>query len=80
MEGDAQFTRLDTGVRVEMKYQPNAVPPDPAMPPLMARVTSGEASAEERETFCRLWQDRVRRILLEHAEDPELVRLTVLKN
>jgi hypothetical protein len=39
----------------------------------MARVVGGTAEAEERETFGRLWQDRVRRILVDHATDPDLV-------
>lgn len=73
--GDARFTRLDTGTTVELAYDPTKVPPDPAMPPLMQKAFSGQASTGEQKEFARLWQDRVRRILLEHGDDPELVRI-----
>lgn len=75
IQGDARFTRLDTGATVEIAYDPGRVPPDPALPPLMQKVAGGMASAEEAAEFGRLWQDRVRRILLDHADDPELVRI-----
>jgi hypothetical protein len=39
----------------------------------MARVVGGTADAEEREAFAKLWQDRVRSILVDHAQDPELL-------
>jgi hypothetical protein len=39
----------------------------------MARVVGGTADAQERETFGQLWQERVRGILVDHAQDPQLV-------
>lgn len=36
--------------------------------------TGFNAMAEEQILFRRLWQDRVRRILLEHADDPAVIR------
>ncbi len=70
---ELRLTRLDSGASVLLDYHPEAVPPAAAMPPLMARVVGGVADPEEMAEFARLWQDRVRRILLEHAEDPALV-------
>lgn len=70
---EVRMTRLDTGASVLLDYRPEAVPPSPEMPPLMARVMGGAADVEERARFGRLWQERVRRILLEHADDPALV-------
>jgi hypothetical protein len=67
------MTRLDTGAAVLLDYHPDAVPPAPELPPLMARVLGGTADAEERRRFAQLWQDRVRRILLEHGDDPALL-------
>lgn len=75
IQGDARFTRLDTGAMVELAYDPSRVPPDPAMPPLMQKVMSGQADAAEQAEFGRLWQDRVRRLLLEHGDDAEVVRI-----
>jgi hypothetical protein len=73
---ELRFRRLDTGAAVEASYRPERVPADPALPELMPKVLAGAASAAEQVEFRRLWQDRVRRILIEHADDQELVVLT----
>jgi hypothetical protein len=73
IEADARFTRIDTGAAVLVDYHPEATPPAPEMPPLMARVIGGVANEQERAEFARLWQDRVRRILLQDADTPALV-------
>ena len=48
------------------------VPADPQMAPLMQACIKGEASADEARHFGQLWQDRVRRVLLEHGDDPQI--------
>lgn len=68
-----RLTRLDTGTIALLDYRPEAVPPAPEMATLMARVVGGVADAWEQMEFARLWQDRVRRMLLEHGDDPALV-------
>ncbi len=73
LPGEVRMTRRDTGAAVLLDYRPDAVPPAPEVPALMARVVGGVADAEERRRFAQLWQDRVRRILLEHGDDPDLV-------
>jgi hypothetical protein len=35
----------------------------------------GTASAEDAALFRTLWQDRVRRILVDHGDDPQLVEV-----
>jgi hypothetical protein len=70
---ELRLSRLDTGTAALLDYRPEAVSPAPEMAPLMARVVGGVADAREQAEFARLWQDRVRRILLEHADDPALV-------
>jgi hypothetical protein len=75
IEADTRFTRTDTGAAVLVDYHPEATPPAPEMPPLMARVIGGVASEHERAEFARLWQDRVRRILLQAADNAALVVL-----
>lgn len=76
MPGEMRFTRSDTGAWVETSYHPQTVPADPAMQVLMARLMSGEAGADERLEFGRLWQLRVKRILIDHFDDPALITLT----
>jgi hypothetical protein len=51
------------------------VPGDPRAMQLMPRCVQGVASAQEREQFGAAWQDRVRRLLLEHADDPAVIVL-----
>jgi len=69
---DIRYTRVDTGARVDAAARLAHVPADPAMPALMQRCLTGAASSEEARRFAQLWQDRVRRVLLEHGEDPEV--------
>lgn len=65
IQGEVRFTRLDNAAYVELAYHPQRVASDPAMADLMPKVMAGSAQAGERAEFGRLWQERVRRILLE---------------
>jgi hypothetical protein len=62
ISSSARFTRVDTGESVDVTYNPNVVKPNPAMMPLMQKLTSGEATPQEVKEFGKLWQDRVQRI------------------
>lgn len=64
-----RFTRMDTGAAVDAEADLGQVPGDPATMPLLQRCLSGKASAGDARRFGELWQDRVRRILLEHGDD-----------
>lgn len=75
LPAEVRLTRLDNGAAVLLDYYPERVPADPQLPLLMARVVGGRADAVERAAFARLWQDRVRRILLEHGQDPDVFRV-----
>ena len=75
MQGQFRITRRDTLAGVEVDYHPERVPPRPEMAELMGAIKAGAASAEQRKAFGNAWQDRVRRILIEHGNDPELVTL-----
>lgn len=72
---DLCFTRSDTGARVLAQAWPQRVPAEPGMVALMQACLAGDASGEERERFGRLWQARVRRLLLDHAYDGEIFSL-----
>ncbi|MBU0594036.1 MAG: hypothetical protein KKH74_09920 [Gammaproteobacteria bacterium] len=75
MCGEMRFERRDTGSAVSTSYHPEIVPPDPAMKELMQATLMGTASPEEQNEFARLWQERVKRILIDHIDDPRLVVL-----
>lgn len=70
-----RFTRRDTGKSVDLFYDPNAVPPDPKQAELMQRILQEKASMEERELFGKIWQERVRRILIENFENKKMLRV-----
>lgn len=70
---EMKFTRMDTGSAVSMSYHPEIVTPPQGLPELMQKLLAGEASAEERVEFGQLWQMRVKRILIDHFDDPALV-------
>ncbi|MEW6164778.1 MAG: hypothetical protein AB1642_06925 [Pseudomonadota bacterium] len=72
--GSLRFTRLDSGTAVETAADLARVPGDPRSGELMPLCLSGAASDAEADEFCALWQARVRRLLLEHADDPETIR------
>lgn len=76
VSAEVRFTRLDTGASVEVGYRPELVPPAPAMRDLMQKAMAGVATSEERDEFGRLWQDRVKRILIDQFDNPELVVLS----
>lgn len=66
---EMRFTRIDNGTQVDAAANLRHVTADPAMPALMQQSLKGEASPAEAREFGEIWQDRVRRILLEHGED-----------
>lgn len=75
-EGDAiVFRRLDNGATVAVELDTSPVPGDPKQRSLLAAILQNRADATEQAEFARLWQDRVRRMLTEHADDPRVVRV-----
>lgn len=58
-----RLQRIDTGITVDIAYNPSSILPDPQMPALMQKVLADVANIEEKELFGLLWQTRVRKIL-----------------
>ncbi|MCC7463854.1 MAG: hypothetical protein IT480_15505 [Gammaproteobacteria bacterium] len=67
--------RRDTGRGVELDLDMSGIPPEAALRTLFPRAAGGQASADEQQRFAMLWQARVRCMLLEHADDPGLIRM-----
>lgn len=72
------FQREDTGAAVEVTYDPQVLPEDPRMGPLVPKVLRGVATKEEKDLFISLWQGKVRKILLEDENFPGLFTVTEL--
>ena len=80
-QGDAggiRFRRNDTGASVEVEIDTRGVPADPMQRLLVQLVLTGQADDTQRREFGHLWQDRVRRMLIEHADDPAVVKVRAL--
>lgn len=69
---EVRYTRLDGQGQIDAAANPGRVPANPEMGMLMQRCVSGAADAAEVQQFGLLWQERVRRILLDHADDSEV--------
>jgi len=76
MSGEMRFTRLDTNQAVNVAANLQRVPASPRLPMLMANCMADTATREETAEFRELWQARVRSILLEHGDDPEVFVVT----
>lgn len=77
--GQLRFTRLDTGAAVEVAAHLDRVSADPRIGELMPLCLAGRADGEEATLFRSLWQERVRRLLVEHADDAEVFAVTSVR-
>jgi hypothetical protein len=75
MSGELRISRVDTGAAVEVSAELASVPMEARVRELLLRCLADRAEPREVDEFRRLWQDRVRRLLLEHADDPAVIRL-----
>ncbi len=72
-DGVARFERKDNGAAVQLGMASGRVAADARTMPLLQKAMAGTASVEEVREFGRLWQERVRKMLLDHADDPDLI-------
>ena len=73
MRGEMRFTRLDSGYSVQLSHDTRAVPRPPALAMLMQQALAPQSDAATRLAFGQAWQEWVRAILLEHADDPAFI-------
>jgi len=70
-----RLTRTDTNVYVDIAYNPGVIPPEPSVMTLMDKIKTSVATEEEKKEFGILWQERVRKILLESNDVSGLVTI-----
>jgi len=75
MRGEMRFTRLDNGRSVEVSHHPEAAPRPAVLRMQMQAALAPQADSATREAFAQSWQAWVRAILIDHADDPELITL-----
>ena len=76
--GAVQFSRCDNGAAVAVELDLSTVPAAPNLRALMVAALQPDATPEQLTAFGQAWQGRVQRLLLEHADDPQVMRLTRL--
>ena len=76
-EDQIRFTRTDTGASASASARLDRIPADPRMPALLPRCLRGAATPAEENLFQSLWQQRVRTLLLEHADDAQVIAVRV---
>ncbi len=75
INSNARFTRIDTGKSVDVFYNPGIIPPHPKMQELMGLVITGNATKEQIKEFGELWQERVKRILIDNINNKEMINI-----
>ena len=70
-----RLRRNDNQAAVDVELDTRPVPADPMQQQLIRLVVQDLADAAQRVEFGNVWQDRVRRLLLEHADDPAVIRV-----
>jgi formylmethanofuran dehydrogenase subunit E len=73
MATQLRFTRVDTGAAVGVSVDLRGLPGDPRVQQLMPLCVSGRASSAEQEALRQGWQERVRKLLLDHADDAAMI-------
>ncbi|MDD2267121.1 hypothetical protein [Sulfuricurvum sp.] len=74
IESEMALERTDTNERVLLDYDPSCVEADPRMGALLPHILSKKADEDERNLFGTLWQERVRKIMIDHCDDERLIR------
>lgn len=76
---EMRLTRTDTGRSVEVSARLDGVPMDPRVRELLPRCLMDDGDLAALQEFQILWQDRVRRLLLEHTDDPAVIQVRLLQ-
>jgi formylmethanofuran dehydrogenase subunit E len=69
---EIRFTRIDSGQAVDVAANLQSVPFAPQTVTLMQKCLDGSATPQEAAEFRECWQARVRTLLLQHGDDPEV--------
>lgn len=70
------FRRRDTGAAVTTELDMSPVPGSPQQRELLVGILQGVASDAQKRAFADGWQERVRAMLVDLADDPRLIKLT----
>lgn len=77
---EIRFTRIDNGAAVDTAALMHLVPFAPQTGDLMRKCVDGSATADEAASFRDCWQARVRALLLDHGDNPEVFPVRSVEN
>jgi formylmethanofuran dehydrogenase subunit E len=80
ISSSARFTRTDNGKKVDVYYDPSSVGADSQMGSLMQKVVMNVADDTEKSSFKRMWQQRVKEILIDNSNNPEVIRIELVSD
>jgi hypothetical protein len=72
---ELRFTRLDTRQTVDLTCDTGAIPAAPELAGLLRHCLQQPDDLASRQRFGQLWQERVRWLLLEQGDDPQVFML-----
>ena len=78
IQSSARFSRIDNGKTVDVYYNPSSIDANPMMGQLMQKIIMEEASIEEKNSFAKMWQERVKLILIDHSNNSEVIRVELI--
>lgn len=71
--GQIRYIRVDTAKAVTASAQLDRIAADSRAAFLLPRCLAGTASADEAALFQSVWQSRVRTLLTQYADDPDVI-------
>lgn len=79
IDGEMALERVDNGARVTLSYHPEIVSIDPKMQVWLEMIISNKADFEIKQAFKSAWQDRVKKILIDNVNNPDLIICKIQK-
>lgn len=76
IDGEMALERVDNGARVTLSYHPEIVSSDPNMQVWLGMIMNGKADNEIKQAFQSAWQERVKKILIDNYNNPDLIICT----
>jgi hypothetical protein len=73
--GAIHFGRRDNDATVAVELDLSSLPPPANLRDLLGAALNPAATSDQRAAFAQAWQGRVQCLLLEHADDPQVLRL-----
>ena len=75
-----KLERKDNKASLFVDYDPSVVPAHPMIGDLLGKILELKASEEDKILFKSLWNQRLKNILIDEFNNPQLIKLTLVTN